>query len=775
LALVAASAQFTGDLNALMPDSDPALKRQLDFFAQRGAAQVMAVEAWSDAPDGIEDAKHALERLAENVYELGVRPISPGDAGSLARFADTVYAHLPALLSADQLETVRARMRDGELKVWLQAVKERASRPDDQLAAAAAREDVLAIGGLVVDSLRSHLPSGSSSGDVVIHADGKHCLLLLEIPFSPNDLDKTDALMESCALVARSAPATVHIEPVGSYRHFHDNFQSINTAMVTSLPVSLLLIAVVLYSLLRNWRAVASLHAPVILAFAGAVAVLALIYDSVPLIMLGFGVGFIGVAIENAIHMTLALQMGEEKHVGRPLTMSFLTTAVAFAVLAFSSLPMLRCLGIQVVAGLLVALAASLWLLPALVRRRTQYDHWSPLSTRLIRWSEGPAWWRVTLAALVSALLIPGIFAVPSLGHQGLRWVDDLKKMDGSTAETWHALDNFLSRWGGFETSDFLVCERAGLDEALDQVGFTRSDLGLQPSAVEQLLPSSSEQARRVQAWNALWRAEAGSFAKRLATVCKDIGMRPAAFDASMRRYQPVERVEGVAVETWAGTPAAALFAGLVQKTESGWRVATPLDEHNAEQVRQDEAKVNAASDDSVWLASRAGMARSLISVMRDDLSARGLTMLTAMAALIVIMARRARHILAILVPPLLALAWTYGLLGWMNVSMTPFSIITAAFVAGIGLDTAIFLAQSERRANALSPGLACALTTMIGVGSMITSSNPLLSDVGMAVCIGMVACVLACLLLTPVISGQRSFLSSAAGRGGRLADPPES
>jgi predicted exporter len=785
MAAVAARAQFSGDLSALMPDSDPALKRQLDFFAERGATQVMAVEAWSDAADGTEDAIHVLGRLAEAVRELGVRPIYQGDAGAVARFADTVYAHLPALLSDEQLGTVRARMRDGELKAWLRAVKERASRPEDQLAATAAREDVLAVAGLVMDSLRSHLPSGSSSGDVVIHVDGAHCLLLLDVPFSPNDLDRTDALMESCALVANSAPVGVHLEPVGSYRHFHDNFQSIRTAMVTSLPVSLLIIALVLYSLLRNWRAVAALHAPAILAFAGATAALALIYDSVPLIMLGFGAGFIGVAIENAIHMTLALQMGEEKLVKSPLTMSFLTTAVAFAVLAFSAMPALRCLGIQVVAGLLIALAASLWLLPALVQRRTPggperspettaprpasptmepsvpaklvWDHWSPLSTRLIRWSEGPAWGRVTLATLVSAMLIPGMFALPSLGHQGLQWVDDLKKMDGSTAETWRALDNFLSRWGGFETSDFLVCEQAGLDDALDKVRHARLDLGLHASAVEQLLPSSTEQARRLQAWNALWREEAEPFAKRLAAVCKDTGMRPTAFDASLRRYQAVERVEDVGPETWSDTPAANLFSGLIQKTEKGWRVATPLDEHNAEQVRQDEAKVNAASDDSVWLASRAGMARSLVSVMRDDLSARGLTMLAAMAALIVIMVRRARHSLAILVPPLLALAWTFGLLGWMNVPMTPFSIMTAAFVAGIGLDTAIFLAQSERRANALSPGLACALTTMIGVGSMITSSNPLLADVGLAVCIGMVSCVVACLLLTPVISGQRS------------------
>lgn len=756
MVVIASHAHFTSDLNAIMPDTDE-LRRPLAFFAERGATQIMAVEAWSSEPDGIAACKTVLHGLVRSLEGLSVKQISPGDGDSLTRFIDVVYERMPVLLTPEQLNDVRERMSGDKLALYLAALKQRASRPDDLLAATAARGDVLALAGAVMQRMQAHLPRGTADDDIIVHADGLHCLALFEVPFSPNDLQRTDRLMAICEQAARSAPATVHIEPIGSYRHFHDNFAGIQSALVTSMPISLVIIAVLLYSLLRSWRAVVALHMPAMLAFVGAVAILALVFDQVPLVMLGFGAGFIGIAIENAIHMTLALQMGEERHVIKPLIMSFLTTAVAFVALASSDIPPLRYLGVQVVAGLLLALSASLWLLPALVRRREHYDPWSPLSLRLIRWSEGPAATRIAIAVLLTALTVPGMFAIPALNHAGLRWLDDLKKMDGSKPETWAALEAFLKRWSEFETSNFLVAVAPDVDAALDQAARVRAELRVPPSVVEQLLPSRAEQERRLAAWNDLWREQAAPFAKELSFACRALGMRPEAFDDSLKRYRPVDHVEPVTLATWNDTPVAMLLAGLVQQTKDGWQAASPLNDVKPDEVQRAEEKLNASNDGSVWLASRRGMARGMVAIMRNDLAKRGLYMLGAMALLVIVMTRRVRHILAILVPPAVAIAWTYGLLGWLDVPMSPSSILTIAFVAGIGLDTAIFLAQGERRANALSPGLACAISTMVGVGSMISCQNPLLADVGKAVCIGMVACVVSCLLLTPAIYGKHA------------------
>ena len=216
-----------------------------------------------------------------------------------------------------------------------------------------------------------------------------------------------------------------------------------------------------------------------------------------------------------------------------------------------------------------------------------------------------------------------------------------------------------------------------------------------------------------------------------------------------------------ITLATWAGTPLAKLFDGLVQQTLTGWRVASPLPDLNdplrpgTTKAERTEQGLRAAGLDQVWVASRARLASRLVAVVRGDLAQRSAWMAAAMVALIWILERRPRRVLAIIAPPLLALAWTFGLLGWMGSPLTAFSVIVAAFVAGVGLDNAVYLATPNHRAAALAPVLGCTVTTLLGVASLATASNPLLAGAGLALVIGLIACLSACLLLTALLMGR--------------------
>jgi uncharacterized protein len=752
LAALAWRADFTSDLSSLMPTGDPQLRRQFEFFETRGVSKVIAVEAWAEDPALLDQAKAALRALSKDFAVIGARPISGGSANALANFAETIETHLPILLEPAELEQVAERMQPDRLREILAAIKERANRPEEQFAVAAAREDALALGGIVVESLRHHLPSGSSDGEIVIHPDGEHCLILYEVGFSPNDLGGSERLVSAWESAAAAAPPGIHLEAIGSYRHYCDNFRSIWHDLITTMPISLLLIAVLLYSLIRSWRAVLALHVPASLAFLGAVAVLAVTVRKIPMSALGFGAGFLGVAVENAIHMTLAIRTGGERHVRKPLVMSFLTTAVAFAVLAGSSIPALRCLGIQVVGGLLVALLASMTLLPALVPHGQHRDPWSPLSTRLISWSERRPRTHVLVAVAITLALVPGWFAIPAIGHPGLRLLDDLQKMDGSRPETWAALKGFFARWSAFEASDFIVGEGPDLDHALTAIADVRVHAQLPNALIERVLPSPGERERRIAAWNDFWREQPG-FADDFLAACREVGLKPQAFAGTLARYTPITSTT-LTLADWEETPLRQTLRTLVREGPV-YQIASPLTGVPAERVVAIARELNAAPDGDRWIASRAVMGHQLVDLTRQDLAVRGLGMIVAMVVLVVALVRSLRQVLAIVVPPTIAMAWTYGLLGWIGEPLTPLSVMVAAFVAGIGLDTAMFLSQSERRAAALSPSLACAISTIAGVGSLLGASNPLLADAGMAVAIGMAACIVACVLLTPVLSGH--------------------
>ena len=105
-------------------------------------------------------------------------------------------------------------------------------------------------------------------------------------------------------------------------------------------------------------------------------------------------------------------------------------------------------------------------------------------------------------------------------------------------------------------------------------------------------------------------------------------------------------------------------------------------------------------------------------------------------------------------VPPGVALVWTFGLMGWCQVELTPFSVLVAAFVGGIGIDCAVFLAQPEDRHRLVTPVIGCIATAVAGTAVMLYARHPLLSGVGTMLTIGMVACLIASLMITPAIAG---------------------
>lgn len=744
LATLALRGDYTNDLAALLPAEDPVLGREVAFFEGRGATQVMAVEAWSQPPGRGDRAVDALRLLARDLAPLGARVVDPGGPESAAALAERIYRHLPALLTQRQLDEARERMRPERLAELLRAVKERASRPEDMFTAAAAREDVLGLAGFALQGGGSHLPTASGREGVLVHRDGEHHLLLLEVDFAPDDIGRTARLMSAIDAATAAAGADgVAMEAVGSYRHFRDNMESIRDALVASLPISIALIAALLWTLVRSWRAILAVHMPMVLSFAGALAALALLGRPIPLLMIGFASCFLGISVENSIHMTMALQAGEERRALRPLVISYLTTAVAFAVLIFSSVPALRCLGLMTVFGLLTALAASLWLLPALVPRGGTRTAWTRVSATLLRWSEGRPWPRLAIGLALTLALAPGLAQ--------LRFQDDLKRLDGSRPETWRALEGFLARWGGFDASDFVVGVAADADAALARAAAVRAAAGLAPSLVEQLLPSAAEQERRRLAWNAFWNAEREPFAAALAAACAEVGLRAPAFAPALARYAPVDAVPPVTLETWRGTPMQDALGGLLRPVAGGWQAASPIE---LAEVSVAERALAERPVGGAWVASRTQLARHLVDVVRHDLGSLGAWMGVAMLLLVLVAERRARTVAAIVLPPFLALVWGFGTLGWIGQTLTPFSVIVAAFVAGIGLDAAVFLAEREHRPAALPPVLACSLTTMIGVGALVGADNPMLANVGIASLIGMAACVLACLLLTPALAG---------------------
>src|SRR4051812_48030512 len=144
LALVVSRVRFSDNLGALLPEDEPRLHRQLDFFTARGITEVLALWAWSDDAAQAPQAMERLRNLVKDLEPLGARPLA-GDAGDIAKVADRILGSLPELLTPEELAAAAPRLSGEPLRAWLKTVRERASRPEELLAGSAVRGDVLGL------------------------------------------------------------------------------------------------------------------------------------------------------------------------------------------------------------------------------------------------------------------------------------------------------------------------------------------------------------------------------------------------------------------------------------------------------------------------------------------------------------------------------------------------------------------------------------------------------------------------------------------------------
>jgi predicted exporter len=107
-----------------------------------------------------------------------------------------------------------------------------------------------------------------------------------------------------------------------------------------------------------------------------------------------------------------------------------------------------------------------------------------------------------------------------------------------------------------------------------------------------------------------------------------------------------------------------------------------------------------------------------------------------------------------VLIPPLLAAAATFALLGFTGQPLTLFNSLAILLVLGLGIDYTIFLAESrDSRPITMIGILYSTITTVLAFGLLTFSGTPALKSIGMTVFYG----IILTLLLAPVAKSDKN------------------
>lgn len=731
------------DLTAMLPRGDATLTREARYFNELGTIRVLLVEA--EAVGGSEAVRPVLQDLIARIAPAGAQATPATEVDGLARTFGVIMRHLPELTTADDLVRLAPRLTEAALRGRLAHVKEQIQQPDDWLLAAMAKQDVLGIASGLLAGQTQPVDGAVAEGPLIWHPDGRHALVRFAVDFPADDIARGRPLLAEIATAAESARQRgVTLRWGGSYRHYVENADTVADDLLATFPVVVVLIGMVLWSLVLSWRALAAIHLPVVggccgvLAGAGAWSLAT--GQAVPIGMLGFSAGILGIAVDYGTHTVAAAQEGHRPT--RQLTLGFLSSAAAFGCLLWCSVPALQCLGAMILGGLSLALAGAL-AIPRIPPPRGRVI-WLGLGQRMHALLTGR---RRTMLVIASLLTL---FSVPGLPR--LRVESELRSYDGSTPAAWSTLDGIMVRWGIARGVTFVVGEGADLDRALRTVAETRAQLGLAAGTLERFLPDTGEQARRRDGWNAFWTQHA-DLPQRFAAACGATGLRAEAFASGMAAYAPVTGTRPpVNIDIWHGTPLAPLLGHMVQETADGWQASSPLP---AEDVAVHSAISRLPTDAPGWIADRTDLGLRIIQSIKRDLLTMAPLIALAVVVTVGLAVRNLSTMAALLLPPVLAVVWTFGAQGWMGMALTPFSLLAVTFILGIGIDSAVFLHSGPSTMPAV---LVAWLTTVVGTTALLMAHHPVIWSLGVMLSLGMTAACIASLLISPTLrrsSGQ--------------------
>lgn len=581
-----------------------------------------------------------------------------------------------------------------------------------------------------------------------VSRDGKHALIIAD-----TDIPMTDALgagrvMDAYHTALRALPRGATATLVGGHPHTLANAETIKQDLKRLLPASLVLLTLLFVLFLRTAQSLTVFLLPVgVVCAAGALT--AFVFDGISGIVLGFGAVLLGISVDYALHVFIALrQPGDAapsdrlRAVAKPVILGALTSCAAFGALLVSAVPGIRQLAVFSVLGLTVSLLLSLIILPLCV---TPANTGLPAALRPTPTPHNHPAWLLPVWALILGL--------GSWSGTNLRLDGDLRALSHTSAEIRANEAATRQIWGGRRDLALVFARGTTPEkarEANDAVWALLQDAGLDREAISlsPLLPSLRTQTENLARWTAFWKQRAPRVLADLDASARVLGFSPTAFapfaKALARKPRPVSET------ALSGLGGDELLRLLTIRDQGTYLIMTLLpDTPRARALFSPDTEQHVGAR----LVAGSRFREMLGAAMGRDVlrfCALALTVVTLITALLF---RDIRRSLRALLPVGAGVAAFMAVMGATAQPLTLFHVIALPLIMGLSADYGIFMVHRERAPTPLNTEravLLSGLTTLAGFGVLILARHPALHALGGTVLIGVAVAMGTALWVVP-------------------------
>jgi predicted exporter len=552
----------------------------------------------------------------------------------------------------------------------------------------------------------------------------------------------------------RAAGGELSLELSGVHRFAVRAEQSMRRDITRISILSTLGILALFLLVFRSIRLIAVASLPLVAGLLTGVAACLLLYGRVNGLTLAFGGALVGVCIDYPIHLLAHWLVDDDapdasaalRVVWPGIRLGAATSFVGFAALAGAGFPGIREIGIFAGAGIAGAVAITVGAVPFLVSRRGSAG--AP---------PGVARWTGSLSRAVDwlgrhrgvAAILPGVaLLICAVGLPGLSWTDDVAALSPIDPELVAEETRVRERVLGAETSRVVIATGHSEEQALARNDAVARALGpLVDSGALGGFRSlhSFVWSADLQQRNAELVTSSPRLGERMLAALEREGFRPGAFGAFIASLE--------------ATPEPLRIDDLTHSEIGPWirPFVLPPDERYSDPetevalvtlVRKvgDVQALTAALepiDGVIYLDQLAELEAGYRELRRAALRYVGLGV-AAVLALLWLHYRSLASTGVALLPALLAVGTTAGLISLSGLPLNLVNLFALLLILGMGVDYGVFLAESARQhepigATALGLMLSCA-TSVLGLGLLALSSNPGLRSLGVTTAVGVVS-----------------------------------
>jgi predicted exporter len=744
-AWVAAHARYTADMSAFLPDAATPLQRLLVAELREGVTSRLILIGIEGAPaERLAAVSRALAKRLEGRPEFAY--LANGEARLAAAERDFLFANRYLLSPGVDAQRFEPAALAAALERGYEALASPAGPLVRRYLPADPTGELLRLAAAFDAEARPATVAG-----VWMSRDERTALALVQTAAAGFDLDAqqanlaliaqafADARAEAgaeTAVLRLTGPAVFAVSSRAAIRGDVERLSVLAAALVAGL----------LLAVFRSIAVVATAFVPVASGILAGIAAVALGFGTVHGITLGFGVTLIGETVDYAIYFFGQRQPGEPPEralagIWPTLRLGTVVSVASYCAMLLSGFAGLAQLGAFSVVGLVAALAATRWVLPALAGRGAAPPRGDAIARVLPRWRLRPG---VRLAALV---VVIGAAALAVARQQPI-WDDDparlnpitdaeraldqrLREALGAPDARWLLLVSAASEEAALEACEALEAPLAGLVAGKALAGF---------DSPARVLPSRRTQLARRDAL-----PDAARLRENVRRVVADSPFRPGMFEPFVRDVAAAKAAPPLDRARLRGTAFGLKVDSLLVQRDGRWYAFLPL-RGVADPAALADRVAKLGAGDVMLLDIRRESAALLGAYRERTLALWGLG-LGLIVAVLFFQLRSAARVLRVAVPIAAAVAATVAILLVAGDKLTLFHLVAALLVVGVGSNYALFFErapadEAERRATALAV-IVCAATTILVFALLTTSQVPVLRMIGSTVAVGAVLSLL--------------------------------